>query len=107
YEKKLSVIYNSIIIPDLNSEYVYRANDKFNLVVAASYQYLKNPIGLIKAISLMSDSEKNSLSINWYGRIEITKGDTRAYDEAMLLVKHLNLENVVYLNKEVKDIAEK
>ncbi|WP_168418326.1 glycosyltransferase [Acinetobacter towneri] len=107
YKDKLSVIYNPVILPEIVSEYVYRKNGKFNLVIAASYQFLKNPIGLIKAINLMSEQERNLLKVDWYGRIELIKGDTRAYDEAKELVKNLNLEQVIYLNKEVADIAEK
>lgn len=105
YVNKLSVIYNPVILKEINTEYIYRKNGRLNLVIAASYQYLKNPIGLINAIALMSDESRNKIEVNWYGRIEVRSGDTRAYDEAIELIKTHQLEKNVYLHEATKDIA--
>lgn len=107
YKDKLSVIYNPIILPVITAKYIPKKDGKLHVVVAASYQYLKNPIGLIKALSLMSNETKDKLQINWYGRIEVSNGDARAYDESTLLIKQNNLEAVIHLNEPTKDIANK
>lgn len=105
YTKKLKVIYNPVVLPHITSYYTPRINGKLNIVVAASYQYLKNPIGLINAISLMSQKERSELQIDWYGSVEVTKGDTRAYDESSELINRFQLQDSIRLNKENKDIA--
>lgn len=105
YKDKLNVIYNLVILPDITSEYIPKRDGKLNIVVAASYQFLKNPIGLIRALTLMTELEQNQVKINWYGRVEITKGDTRAYDESVALISKYGLENSIFLNNPTKDIA--
>lgn len=107
YKNKLEVIYNPIILPSVTSEYIPKRNGKLHIIVAASYQYLKNPIGVIKALVLMNDDERSKFEIDWYGRIAVTKDNTRAYDEAVYLIKNNNLEDVITLNEPTKDIANK
>ncbi len=107
YKNKLEVIYNPVILPSITSEYIPKRNGKLHIVVAASYQYLKNPIGVVKALMLMNAYEKSKIKINWYGRKDITNGDTRAYDEAVYLIKRNNLEDVITLNEPIRDIANK
>lgn len=105
YKDKLSVIYNPVILQEITSEYIPRQNGKLHVVVAASYQYLKNPIGLIKALALMNEEEREKIEVNWYGRAEVANDDTRAYDEAVGLIKEHNLHDVINLNGPTKDIA--
>src|SRR5690606_3863798 len=107
YKNKFKVIYNPVILPSITSDYFPKRNGKLHIVVAASYQYLKNPIGVVKAIMLMTDEEKNSIKIDWYGRKDVTNVDTRAYDEAVYLIKRNNLEDVITLNEPIRDIANK
>lgn len=107
YSSKLSVIYNPVILPAVKSEYIINKNGKLNIVVAASYQYLKNPIGLIKALALMGDELRDKIEINWYGRVEVTDGDAKAFNESLNLIKNNNLENVIFLNEATKDIENK
>lgn len=69
-DKKLQVIYNLIDFEKWQPKpenYIFRKNGKFNLIVVASHQYLKNLDGLVEAVSLLNDDEKNQLVINWYG----------------------------------------
>ncbi|WP_180107688.1 glycosyltransferase [Acinetobacter sp. YH12085] len=69
-EKKLHVIYNLIDFDTWKFnqvDYIYRNNGKFNLTVVASHQYLKNLNGLVEAVNLLNDDEKENLIINWYG----------------------------------------
>lgn len=105
YKDKLSVIYNPVILQEVTSDYIPKKNDKLHVVVAASYQYLKNPIGLIKALALLNEEERVKIEVNWYGRAEVAKGDTRAYDEAVGLIKEHNLQDIIHLNEPTKDIA--
>lgn len=107
YSEKLSVIYNPVILPVISSNYVLKKNSKLNLLIAASYQYLKNPIGLVKALILMDEEMRNKIDVQWYGRKEVNEGDSRAYDEAMTLIKKNNLQKVIFLNDATKDIANK
>ena len=105
YSDKLKDIYNPVILPKITSTYTPKVNHKINILIAASYQYLKNPIGLIKAVIMMSEEERSKIEINWYGRTEVTSGDTRAYDESLNLIKENDLENVIHLNGQTKDIS--
>ncbi len=107
YKNKLSVIYNPVLLPEIASTYIPKKDGKLNVVIAASYQYLKNPIGLVKAIALMSDEERSKLVVNWYGRIEPIPGDSKAYDEAKELIEHYHLQNTIYLHEATKDISNK
>lgn len=56
---------------------------------------------------LMTDEEKNKIKINWYGRKDVTSGDTRAFEEALSLIEKNNLADVITLNEPTKDIANK
>ena len=107
YKDKLDVIYNPVVLPKITSKYTPKRNGKLNIVVAASYQYLKNPIGLIKALTLMTKTEKEQIKIDWYGRIEVETNNTKAYDHAAYLIADFKLENVIHLHEETKNIIEK
>lgn len=107
YKDKLSVIYNPVILQEVTSDYIPKKNGKLHIVVAASYQYLKNPIGLIKALALVNEEKREKIEVNWYGRIEVTKGDSRAYEESVSLIKEYKLETVIHLNESTKEIANK
>ena len=107
YTDKLFVIYNSVNLQPVTSTYYPKREGKLHILIAASYQYLKNPIGLIKAISMMSAEDKEKLVVDWYGRAEITKGDTRCYNEAVRLVQEHGLQNVIRLNFSTDHIQNK
>lgn len=104
YFNKLKVIYNPVILPELSSVYQPRRNSKLNIVVAASYQYLKNPIGLVEAVLMMTEEERDKIVIDWYGRAEVTKGDTKAYNESIEKILKYNIQDVIHLNETTKNI---
>lgn len=104
YEHKLKVIYNTVTLQPVSTKYIPKRDGRLHIVVAASYQYLKNPIGVVKALALMSDEEKEKIRIDWYGRKEAVRGDTRAYDEAIELIKQHGLGDVIALHEDTKDI---
>lgn len=107
YSKKLATIYNPVILPEISSTYIPLKEGKLHIVVAASYQYLKNPIGLIKALTLLDMNVRSKLNVDWYGRIEVTTGDSRAYNEAVQLIKRFNLQEVINLYPATNDIIDR
>lgn len=106
YENKLNVIYNSVKLGEVRVNYTPFLGDKLNVIVAASYQYLKNPINLAKAIGLLTEEQRSGIIINWYGRKEVVKGDTRAYDETTALIRDLGIQSVFLLHEETTDILD-
>lgn len=107
YEHKLKVIYNTVTLQPVSTEYVPKRDGRLHIVVAASYQYLKNPIGVVNALILMSDEERKKIRIDWYGRKEVVRGDTRAYDEAIELIKQHGLGDVIALHGDTKEIHDR
>jgi len=106
YSKKLLVIRNTVQLPKIDSRYEPKKYGKLYIIIAASYQPLKNPLGLIEALTLLNKQEKSKIKIDWYGQKSIT-GDTQVYDLAKRLVEENHLEDVINLNEEITTIADK
>ena len=106
YVNKLQVIYNSVKLGEVKTSYLPLKDGHLNVVVAASYQYLKNPINLTKALGMLTDEQRSKIQVNWYGRREVVKGDTRAYDETVALIRDLNLQETFHLHEESSDILD-
>lgn len=104
YLGKYSVIYNPVNVPSEYCKYPFTFKEKRTVVVAASYQKLKNPLGLIKAVQMLEPIERDAIQIQWYGRAEITNGNAKVYEESCKLVQEYGLDNIIYLNKETSDI---
>lgn len=107
YSNKLKVIYNAVSLQPITSVYVPRRDGRLHVVVAASYQYLKNPIGLIKALSLLPKNERSCLSVDWYGKFEVEGGDAKAYCESLQLIETYGLQDVITLHGPCSDIQNK
>ena len=109
YDERLSTIYNLISIPNnfQGQTKHSRCEGKRCIVVAASYQYLKGPVSLVKAVFLLNKELQCKLKIDWYGRREVVPGDTRAYDEAHNLIRKYNLSEIISFHDETKDIYSK
>lgn len=106
YKDKYSVIYNHILVPKeyLNLNHEYKKNGKLNLLIAASYQELKNPIRFIEALNSLNEEQRAKINVNWYGKSEITEGNTKTYDAAALKISEYKLHNCIQLHDETKDI---
>lgn len=106
YNNKYGVIYNPVIITDdvVNRDPQPRNTDRLRLTVAASYQELKNPLRVIEALHMLRPELRERLDLQWYGRAEVTEGNTEIYDEAQKRIKDLCLESCICLNSETKDI---
>lgn len=100
--KKLTTIYNMVnISPNDSYKRAVDRSQRIKIVVAASYQYLKNPINVVRAIALLSEVEKNRLSLEWYGNPHAIPS---AYEEMNSLIHVLHLEESITLYEATKDI---
>lgn len=104
YSNKINVIHNFIDCSNIKSTYVPKSGNKLHIVIVASYGYLKNPLGVIKALNSLSEKEKEQIKVSWFGRKEVSNGDTKAYDEAQNLINVNNLNPYISLNESVKDV---
>ncbi len=105
YKNKLRVIYNPVMLNGYEvKKHTYRQNGKLNIVVPASYQGLKNPLGVIDALKLLDKETLNLLRIDWYGRKEVTTGNTEVYNKAVKEIEENDLSEYITLHGETKDI---
>lgn len=106
YKEIYSVIYNPVILSTSdNLEQKKKGKENKVLVtVAASYQKLKNPLGVIEALNLLSEEERKQLRIEWYGRKEVVTGDTAIYDKAVRKIEDYKLQDTIRLNAETSKI---
>ncbi len=107
YASRLKVIYNCVQLGAIQSDYVPKKEGKTHFLIAATYQYLKNPLGLIDALMLLTEEERKSVIVDWYGRKEMSHGDTKAYDDTMNAICKNGLEKVLVLHPETNEIADK
>lgn len=105
YKDKLHTIYNAVEVPKGDTQYIPKRNGKLHLVVAASYQYLKNPIGLIRAVALMDPYSQEQLRVDWYGQTYVSNLEKDlAYQEALSLIHVHKLSNIIHLHEPTKEI---
>lgn len=108
YNKKLHCIYNAISVEKPNVPYIPRRDGKTHIIVAASYQYLKNPIGLVKAVSLLPTEDRDRIRVDWYGKKYVNDIDKDfAYKESQALVDNLGLSEIVYLHDPTGELNNK
>ena len=102
YSNRLSTIYNPVVV---NKDFLTedRKPGKKRIVIAASYSTVKNPVGLVEAVNLLTDEEKEQIHIDWFGRY-IPKEDGGAYDEAVELSKKYGIQNVISFNAPTSEI---
>lgn len=107
YKHKLSTIYNTVTLEKIDSSYCVRKNGKTNIVVAATIDKRKNPMGVLAAIEKMSEEERNKLHIDWYGKKGGVIGDQREYEKVMETLNHKNFGDVITFYDATNDIANK
>ncbi|NEV92729.1 glycosyltransferase family 4 protein [Psychroflexus sp. YR1-1] len=76
-------------------------SSKLKITVAASHHIYKNAIGLIESVNLLSNEEKEKISICWYG----AKRDV-TYLKAIELTEKYNLKNIIEFLPETNKIKE-
>jgi UDP-N-acetylglucosamine:LPS N-acetylglucosamine transferase len=104
YANKLTTIYNTVQLPKILTEYIPKREDKLQIVVFASYQYIKNPIGVVKVLCLLNKEERSKIHIDWYGRKQ--GYDTKAYGEAIQLIESNHLNDTVCLHDTISNVAD-
>lgn len=106
WSEKYHTIYNPVVVPPAVRKMAeeHKKSDRLVIAVAASYQGLKNPLRVITAVSRLTQEQRDKLQINWYGRAEVTTGNTAVYDRAVSMVEQYHLEDCVRLNHETDDI---
>lgn len=105
----LSVIYNPLIIDEADDPSEEAVDDcdllgKRQLLVAASFQQLKGPQRFVKAVSLLDEDYKSRLIVDWYGKNEISPGNSVVYDETKGMIAEYSLEDVVRLHDATQEI---
>jgi len=103
--RKYKVIYNVVDLDKWKPANLPRQSnlDKFNLIIIASHQYLKNLNGLIEAINLLDPKDKNRLNITWYG----DKSKDKSFDDAQLKIKQYQLSSIFQFYPAISNIEEK
>lgn len=93
---KLQTIYNIIEVPNIVSD--ERNDGKCRLVVAARYETVKNLDGMLKAVSLLSEEERNKLEIHWYGKANVAGAADSVLRSGEIFIKQNGLEQCVFLH---------
>ena len=60
-------------------------------MIASSHQYLKNLKGLIEALNIMTEVERNSLQIVWYGDVR----NDKSLEESKILLKKYSISDEI------------
>ena len=102
---RLHTIYNTVTLGKIDTSYLPFRNNRLNVVVAATIYSVKNPMGLMEALAMMTNEERNKLHIDWYGKTEAIIGDHMEYDKVVNYIRNQHLEDVVTLHNATKDIA--
>lgn len=103
YDNKLITLYNIISIAETPTEYTPKKDGKLHIIIAASYQHTKNPLGLIKGLSMLSKSEREGIRIVWYGKND-DKHREIVFNESNKLIQENDLGSVIELLPNTKDI---
>lgn len=105
YSSKLHCIYNAVILPSISSEYSVRKDGKTHIVVAASFQFLKNSINVAKAIASLPTNTKHKIVVDWYGAYNVSSEGSSCYEQTMRIIKENNLSSSMVLHSPSSDIA--
>lgn len=102
-DDKCHVIYNIIDFEKWRPkhDYQFRKNGKLHIIVVASHQYLKNLNGLVEGVSLLNETEKSQLIINWVGG----RRSDNSKEEAIQKIKKYGLSQIFSFNDPTHDIA--
>jgi glycosyltransferase involved in cell wall biosynthesis len=103
---KLKVIYNLIDMKNFllpNKMECSELPDKVQIIVAARIVPVKNPDGLIRALTLLSENERNRLSISWYGQYN---DNDNYFKKIKRQIEQFNLDSILKLKPPVENIEQ-
>lgn len=104
YENKLVTIYNNVTLRSVSSSYIPKRDGRVHIVVAASYQNVKNAIGLVNALALLNEQERGKIHVDWYGKKVIATTGTKEYDDACNAIEKNGLQDVITLHEGTTEI---
>jgi len=109
FENKLYVIYNCVLdLSELTTQsYDIRQNGKTNMIVLGSFKSAKNPLGLLSALNLLTNEEKEKISIDWYGEKFAYDDNSLLYENVTEKINEYNLTNVIHLKNPSKQVYNK
>ena len=107
YENKLMTIYNNVTLRSVSSSYVPKRDGRVHIVVAASYQNVKNAIGLVNALVLLNEQERGKIHVDWYGKKVIATTGTKEYDDACNAIEKNGLQDVITLHEGTTEIHDR
>lgn len=103
---KIATIYNAVQLGEIDSDYIVKKESRLNVVIAATISKVKNPMGLLNALELLTAEERSLIHIDWYGKSESVIGDHSEYDKVVERIQRSQLEELISLPGETKDIAD-
>lgn len=106
-KSKCKVIYNAV---DFNrfkpiKDFVYRKDSKIRLVIAGWQTYEKNLNGLVESIALLSNYERNKITVEWYGDNIAEPYLDDSFVEANNKIKTNKLEGIIKFYPATPDIS--
>lgn len=107
YENKLVTIYNNVTLRSVSSSYIPKRDGRVHIVVAASYQNVKNAIGLVNALALLNEQERGKIHVDWYGKKVIATTGTKEYDDACNAIEKNGLQDVITLHEGTTEIHDR
>lgn len=107
YENKLVTIYNNVTLRSVSSSYIPKRDGRVHIVVAASYQNVKNAIGLVNALVLLNEQERGKIHVDWYGKKVIATTGTKEYDDACNAIEKNGLQDVITLHEGTTEIHDR
>lgn len=107
YADKLKVIYNPVSLTGYGQKRSSEEQEVVRLLVAASYQPIKNVVGVIEAVHTLPEAVRKKLRIDWYGRKEAIRGDDQTYRNADKKIIDYGLEKTIHLHSETPFIYER
>lgn len=105
-KSKITTIYNAVIIGDTLSTYIPRVDNKLHVVVTASIYKIKNPLGLLDAIVMMNEEERNCLVIDWYGNSYAATGDDVEFQEFRKGIEYYNLKKIIRIHPATSHVVD-
>lgn len=104
-KNKLLTIYNLVLLSDITTTYIPKRNGKINIVVPASYRYIKNLHSLTSALLKIDRDILSRIHIDWYGNIKISS--ECIYENQLNLIKANGLDQTIQLHDATHDIQNK
>ena len=95
-KNKLRTIYNIIDIPEIVAE--LQNDDKCRMLVAARYEKEKNLDGMLKAVTLLTNEERDKLEIHWYGKANVASAADAVLGKGERYIEENGLGHCVFLH---------